>query len=143
MSDALTLTTDVNYIRDDGLHVGIGYGAAQYIVYNLSDQIALIARGVCATMGSDSSAVFPRQPRFHQLRARPRPRHDDRGGRTTYGELTLGVNYKPDGPKALDGFSHPSRRLRFDQSLDGATAVQRRLERAPGDPRRRPPRSRL
>ena len=39
-----TVLTDLNYIRDDGLHA-IGYGGAQYAVYNISDSLALVGRG--------------------------------------------------------------------------------------------------
>jgi len=40
------------------------------------------------------------------------------GGKTTYGELTLGLNLKPPVPKAFDGFViRPE--IRYDQSLNG------------------------
>ena len=40
------------------------------------------------------------------------------GGRTTYGEITLGANIKPSMPKNFEGFViRPE--LRFDQSLNG------------------------
>jgi len=39
------------------------------------------------------------------------------GGRTTYGALTFGVNYKPEVPKAIEGFViRPE--IRYDQSLN-------------------------
>jgi hypothetical protein len=120
VSDALTLTTDVNYIRDDGLHA-IGYGAAQYIVYNLNDQIALIARGeVWRDNNGAFVAAFPGNLDFINSERGLAPSTTISGGRTTYGALTLGVNYKPAVPKIIDGFViRPE--LRFDQSLNGTT----------------------
>jgi hypothetical protein len=120
VSDSLTLTTDVNYIRDDGLHA-IGYGAAQYIVYNLNDQIALVARGeVWRDNNGAFVAAFPGNLDFINSQRGLVPNTTIGGGRTTYGELTLGVNYKPEVPKAIEGFViRPE--LRFDRSLNGTT----------------------
>ena len=120
VNDKLTLTTDVNYIRDDGLHA-IGYGAAQYVAYNLSDQIALIAR---AEVWRDNNgafvAAFPGNLDFTNAQRGLSPATTIGGGRTTYGALTIGVNYKPEVPKAIEGFViRPE--LRFDDALNGTT----------------------
>jgi hypothetical protein len=118
-TDSLTLTTDVNYIRDDGLHA-IGYGAAQYVAYNLSDQITLVARGeVWRDNNNAFVAAFPGNLDFVNVSRGLLPATSIGGGRTTYGELTLGVNYKPEVPKAIEGFViRPE--LRFDDALNGS-----------------------
>ena len=54
MNDKLTLTNDLNYIRDDGLHA-IGYGMAQYVTYALNDHWTLIGRG---EVWRDNSGAF-------------------------------------------------------------------------------------
>ena len=116
-SDALTLTTDLNYIRDDGLHA-IGYGAAQYAVYTLSDSISLVGRGeVWRDNNGAFVAAFPGSQDFVNAE-RGLPASTISGGRTTYGALTLGINYKPEVPKAIEGFViRPE--IRYDGSLNG------------------------
>jgi len=116
-SDALTLTTDLNYIRDHGLHA-IGYGAAQYAVYNISDSLALVGRGeVWRDNNGAFVAAFPGSQDFVNAE-RGFPATVISGGRTTYGALTVGVNYKPEVPKAIEGFViRPE--IRYDRSLNG------------------------
>jgi hypothetical protein len=116
-SDALTLTTDLNYIRDDGLHA-IGYGGAQYAVYALSDSISLVGRGeVWRDNNGAFVAAFPGSQDFVNSE-RGLPATTISGGRTTYGALTFGVNYKPEVPKAIEGFViRPE--IRYDSSLNG------------------------
>jgi hypothetical protein len=116
-SDALTLTTDLNYIRDDGLHA-IGYGAAQYAVYNISDSVALVGRGeVWRDNNGAFVAAFPGSQDFVNAE-RGLPATVISGGRTTYGALTVGINYKPEVPKAIEGFViRPE--IRYDGSLNG------------------------
>jgi hypothetical protein len=116
-SDALTLTTDLNYIRDDGLHA-IGYGAAQYAVYTFSDSISLVGRGeVWRDNNGAFVAAFPGSQDFVNAE-RDLPATAISGGRTTYGALTLGINYKPEVPKAIEGFViRPE--IRYDGSLNG------------------------
>jgi hypothetical protein len=118
-SDALTLTTDLNYIRDDGLHA-IGYGAAQYAVYNISDSLALVGRGEVWRDNNGAFVVaFPGSQDFVNAE-RGFPATVISGGRTTYGALTVGVNYKPEVPKAIEGFViRPE--IRYDRSLNGTT----------------------
>lgn len=113
----LTLTTDLNYIADDGVGA-IGYGAAQYAVYSLNDHVSLIARGeVWRDNGGFYVASFPGNFDFVNTE-RGLPATAISGGHTTYGELTLGVNYKPEVPKSIEGFViRPE--LRVDTSLNG------------------------
>ncbi len=116
-SDSLTLTTDLNYIRDDGLHA-IGYGGAQYAVYKLSDSVSLVGRGeVWRDNNGAFVAAFPGSQDFVNAE-RGLPATTISGGRTTYGALTFGVNYKPEVPKAIEGFViRPE--IRYDSSLNG------------------------
>jgi hypothetical protein len=118
VTDDLTLTTDVNYIRDDGLHA-IGYGAAQYVTYALNDQVTLVGRGeVWRDNNGAFVAAFPGNLDFINAERGLVPATTIGGGRTTYGELTFGVNYKPPVPKAIEGFViRPE--LRFDGALNG------------------------
>jgi len=43
-TDKLTLTTDLNYIRDDGFNA-TGYGVAQYATYAINDWLKITGRG--------------------------------------------------------------------------------------------------
>lgn len=117
VNDDLTLINDANYIADEGLGA-IGYGMAQYAVYNLNEQLALVGR---AEVWRDNSgayvAAFPGD--FDYVNAeRGLPSTSITAPRTTYGALTLGLNYKPPVPKAIEGLViRPE--LRVDHSLNG------------------------
>lgn len=116
VNDDLTLINDANYIADEGLGA-IGYGMAQYAVYTLNDHLSLVGR---AEIWRDNSgafvAAFPYSLDYI---------NSERGlsatviaaPRTTYGELTVGLNYKP----SIDGLDGLMIRpeLRVDRSLNG------------------------
>ena len=113
----LTLTTDVNYIQDDGLGA-IGYGVAQYAVYTLNDHVTLVGR---AEVWRDNSgafvAAFPGDFDFVNAE-RGLPSTSITASRTTYGAVTVGVNYKPEVPKAIEGLViRPE--FRIDDALSG------------------------
>ena len=117
VSDKLTSITDINYIHDDGLHAS-GGGVAQYAVYNLSDLFALVGRA--EVFRDDQGAFVAKFPSsFDFINAeKGLPNGAVSGGKTTYGAITLGVNFKPSGvPKAFDGFViRPE--IRYDQALE-------------------------
>jgi hypothetical protein len=117
-SDALTLTTDLNWIRDTGFQVD-GYGVAQYAAYAIDDRFTLQARGevwrdaqgffVAAFPGSlDADKAFQGQANgaIH-------------GPATTYAEVTLGVNYRPPVPALFTGAVFRPE-IRYDTTTDGA-----------------------
>jgi Putative beta-barrel porin-2, OmpL-like. bbp2 len=119
-SDALTLTTDLNYIHDDGLHAS-GGGLAQYAADSVNDWLTVIGRG---EIWRDDNGAFVAsfQTPFDFTNAQrglsTLPGHVVGGGKTTYGALTLGLNLKPPVPKAFEGFViRPE--IRYDQSLNG------------------------
>jgi len=117
-TDKLTLTTDINYIRDDGFGA-IGYGAAQYAAYALNDMFTLVARGeVWRDNNNFFVAAFPGNLDFVNSE-RGFPATVIPGGRTTYGALTAGVNIKPNvsGVPFLTGLTlRPE--LRYDRALN-------------------------
>ena len=122
LGDALTLVTDVNWVRDN-LAKADGYGVAQYAIYKLNDQLSLAARGeVWRDNNSFYVAQFVGNRDFVNFQ-RGLPLDDARsgitGGDATYGALTLGVNYKPAGlPSAFEGFViRPE--VRYDRTLNG------------------------
>jgi hypothetical protein len=110
----------LNYIRDDGLNA-IGYGVAQYATYAVNDQWTLVGRG--EIWRDNAGAFVSASPAYfdaanvqrglpNTVYAAPVPNH------TTYSELTVGVNYKPEVPKAIEGFViRPE--LRIDHSMNG------------------------
>jgi hypothetical protein len=119
-SDALTLTTDLNYIHDDGLHAS-GGGVAQYAAYSANDWLTVIGRG---EIWRDDNGAFvasfqtPVDFANSERGLSTLPGHVVGGGKTTYGALTLGLNLKPPVPKSFDGFViRPE--IRYDQSLNG------------------------
>ncbi|MDR3425052.1 MAG: outer membrane beta-barrel protein [Alphaproteobacteria bacterium] len=116
-NDKLTLTTDVNYIEEDSVGA-IGYGVAQYATYALNDNVTLVGR---AEIWRDNSGVFvAAYPGYFDAANAQRGLTNTSytAPRTTYSELTLGVNYKPEVPKAVEGLViRPE--LRVDHSLNG------------------------
>jgi len=120
VNDKLTSTTELNFIRDDFFHASAG-GVATYVTYALNDQLSIGGR---AEVFRDDQgffvAAFPSSNDF--LNAQEgRPNLSFSGGKTTYGALTLGVNYKPPGiPKMFDGLViRPE--FRWDQALQTST----------------------
>jgi hypothetical protein len=116
-SDKLTLVTDVNYIEEDSVDA-IGYGVAQYATYALNDKMTLVGR---VEAWRDNSGFFVGAfPGYFDnanvQRGLTNTSYVTR--RTTYSELTLGVNYKPEVPKAVEGLVIRAE-LRVDHSLNG------------------------
>jgi hypothetical protein len=117
ISDKLTSITDINYIRDDGLKAS-GGGIAQYLTYAVDDSWTLAGRA--EIWRDDNGAFVAKFPAsLDAINAqRGSPNGAVSGGKTTYGELTLGVNYKPGVPKPFEGLViRPE--LRFDNALNG------------------------
>jgi hypothetical protein len=128
----LTLTTEINWVRDDFGATGFatgkpspanGFGVAQYASYTYSDTITLNGRaeiyrddnnffvaGFGATNGFDQFQKGFATPVSTALHA------------TTYGALTLGVTYKPANmPAPISGLLiRPE--IRWDTDLGGARA---------------------
>jgi hypothetical protein len=107
-TDKLTLTTELNWVRDDYGFVGKpvnGFGGAQYVSYTLTDTLILNAR---AELWRDDNnffvASFPGNSAYIQAQQGfPTFVHAAPGTNTTYGALTLGVTYKPEMPAPISG----------------------------------------
>jgi hypothetical protein len=115
----LTLTTEVNYSREDYFHAE-AYGVAQYAAYPLTDTVTFNARGevfrdsenffvagfpgnqdyVNAQLGNPTTALFADKP-------------------GTYSEATLGLAIAPKVPGPLTGLTiRPE--VRYDRSLNNS-----------------------
>jgi hypothetical protein len=110
-SDTLTLTTELNWVRDaygfENKPVN-AFGVAQYASYTLTDTLTLNGRVelfrddnnfFVAQFGNNNDPVLAQQgllPVGAPVYAAP-------GGSTTYGALTLGVTYKPTMPAPVTG----------------------------------------
>ena len=129
VSDALTLTTEVNYAKEDfGVLAGTKVksaeagGIAQYAAITLSDTATLNLR---AEVFSDTRgffvAAFPNaQLAVQSLEGTATMLPTGFGGHTTYGALTAGVTFKPtlpDNMSALTLLIRPE--LRVDNVLGG------------------------
>jgi Putative beta-barrel porin-2, OmpL-like. bbp2 len=129
---ALTLTTEFNWIRDDfgtGLTTGKpapanAFGVAQYASYTLSDTLTLNGRAEVYrddnnffVSGFASNDGFDLAQKGLSTVLVSGAKHA-----TTYGELTLGVTYKPSGlPPIISGLMiRPE--IRWDTDLGGASA---------------------
>jgi hypothetical protein len=115
-NDKLTLTTDINYIEEDSVNA-IGYGVAQYAAYALNDKVTLVGR---AEVFRDNAGFFVMAfPGYFDAANAQRGLANTAysAPRTTYGELTLGVTYKPGCFKKVEGLViRPE--LRVDNSLN-------------------------
>jgi hypothetical protein len=123
----LTLTTELDYIHDDNPNVGrpTAWGIAQYASYALTDELTLNGR---AEFFDDKNGffvgAFPGNQDFAIVQAgylQPNSSYGTGQG-TDYGEITLGVTYKPTGlPAPIAGLLiRPE--VRYDRTLDGVKA---------------------
>ena len=121
-SDALTLVTELNFIRDDSFHAQ-AYGIAEYFKYTLSDQLALVGRGeIYRDNNNFFVAGFPGNNDFVNLeRGFPLQKAlVTASAPTTYSEFTLGLNITPAMPDPIQGLNiRPE--IRYDRSLNGTT----------------------
>ena len=120
-TDALSFTTELNYIKDDGFRAE-GYGAAQYISYALTDTLTLNGR---AEIWRDNSNFFVSTPvnnlDFVNFERGYSPANFYTAVRpTTYSALTAGVTYKPAGIPAPINNLMVRPELRYDRSLSGS-----------------------
>lgn len=128
-TDALTLATELNWIRDDnltGTSAVNGYGIEQYALYTVNDWLAVGMRG---EFWRDDQGFFVAQYANNRdflkvekgLLTNLNPRSFVGGGRTTYTEWTLGANITPPLPEELQIFKGFMVRpeVRFDSSLSG------------------------
>jgi hypothetical protein len=120
VNDKLSFDTELNYVHDDGLRAS-GYGGAQYVAYAIDDMLTLVARGEIWRDNNGAFVASFAQPFdfINSERGLPTsPGGVVGGGRTSYGEFTVGVDIKPPVPKAIEGFViRPE--LRVDDALNG------------------------
>ena len=116
-SDKLTLTTELNYAKDEFARAE-AWGLAQYAGYTLTDTLTLNGRAEVYRDGQGFFVgAFPGNLDFVNSEA-GRPATVVGGTRTTYGEATVGVTYKPTLTGVLTGLLiRPE--VRFDTALNG------------------------
>jgi len=118
VNDNLTLTTDLNYVKDDGFNAA-AYGIAQYASYAINDMFTFQARGeIWRDDKGFFVAAFPNSlDAVNALEGRPNTAIP--GVKATYAEITLGVNIKPPVPDVIKGFIiRPE--IRYDTTLNNA-----------------------
>jgi hypothetical protein len=124
LTDKLTSTTDFNYIHDNAVNGGnsaTGYGLAQIFSYAVNETFTVSGRaeiyrdqnGFWVAQSGNNVDWMRAQTGLPALSAR-----SVGGGITTYGALTLGVNFKPAlGIAQIKGFViRPE--VRYDTSLN-------------------------
>lgn len=119
-TDKLTLTTDLNYIRDDGFNA-TGGGVAQYATYTINDWLKVTGRGeIWRDNNGFFVASFPSNLDFVGIEHGNPLAVAISGGPTTYGAITVGLAIKPPVPKQLEGLViRPE--VRYDTSLNNTT----------------------
>jgi hypothetical protein len=135
-TDALTLTTELNLVRDDFGTVGKAvnaFGVAQYASYTLTDTLTLNGRAevfrddnnffVAAFSGNnDPVRIQQGLPALSGVLVAP-------GTNATYTALTAGVTYKPSVSSPLSGFLFRPE-VRWDHAFSSGKAFN---TNAPGD----------
>ena len=116
----LTLTTEANYVREDGYRAE-AWGIAGYGSYAVTDHLALNGR---AEVFRDNNNFFVTNPVgsrdyvnsergvFSRLYSASRP--------TTYSEYTLGLTYKLSGLPERFGTAMLRPEIRYDRALNGS-----------------------
>ncbi len=121
-TDKLTLTTELDYAREDGFRAE-AYGIAGYASYALSDTLTLNGRGevfrdnrnfFVSTPAGNLDLVRSERGVAANLVTSPRA--------ATYSELTAGVTYKPGGMPAALSTLLLRPELRYDHTLNGVHA---------------------
>ena len=119
VTSQLTSVTELNYVRDDGLHAQAG-GVAEYLTLPLS---RVVTAGLRAEVWRDAQGAFvagyPGNEDYLEAEE-GLPNGSYHVGPATYGALTLGLNIRPTGlPRMIDGLTvRPE--LRYDRVLAGA-----------------------
>ena len=111
ITDKLTSITDINYTHDDGADAD-AYGVAQYLTYVINDRITAKIRG---EIWRDDKGFYVAQfadPHDPMRALGGEPTIDPRtvgGGPTTYGALTIGIDFCRPVPKPPPGSPTPPR----------------------------------
>jgi hypothetical protein len=123
-TQSLQLINELDWVHDDALNGGKkadAYGTAFYAVYSLTDIFSLVGR---AEVFRDADGVFVAQsgnnvdPTRALTGLAPLSVFTIGGGKTTYGEVSAGVNIKPPVPSFITGtLIRPE--VRYDTSLNG------------------------
>ena len=121
-TDKLTLTTEGNYVKDDGVRAE-AWGITQYASYALTDTVTLNGR---AEIFRDNTNFFVSNPvgyldyvaaergTFGRFITAPKP--------TTYSEFTAGLTYKPSWVPSQLSTLLVRPEIRYDQTLNNSRA---------------------
>ena len=119
-TDKLTLTTEGNFVKDDGVRAE-AWGITQYAAYALSDTVTLNGR---AEIFRDNTNFFVSTPvgyldyvaaergTFSRFVTAPKP--------TTYSEFTAGLTYKPSWTPSQLSTLLVRPEIRYDQTLNNS-----------------------
>ena len=119
-TDKLTLTTEGNYVKDDGVRAE-AWGITQYAAYAVSDTVTLNGR---AEIFRDNTNFFVSTPvgyldyvaaergTFGRFNTAPKP--------TTYSEFTAGLTYKPSWTPSQLSTLLVRPEIRYDQTLNNS-----------------------
>lgn len=119
-TDRLTLSAELNYIKDDGFNAE-GYGAAAYAGYALTDNLTLNGRAeiwrdnnnfYVSTPVAERDFVAVERGTFARLITASKP--------TTYSEFTLGLTYKLPGLPERISTAMIRPEVRYDRALNNS-----------------------
>lgn len=120
-TEKLTLVTDLNFIRDDKFKAN-AFGVAQYVSYALNDTVTLNARGeVYRDDNGFFVGNFPENHGFVNVEY-GYPATVLGAGPATYGEITLGLTWKPTLPVPYVSTFAVRPEVRYDRTLTNTKA---------------------
>ncbi|MBS0988799.1 outer membrane beta-barrel protein [Acetobacter okinawensis] len=124
LNDTSSITLNGTYYHDDYLQDDV-YGVTTYFSHDFSPSLTFNARGEIFRDNNGSVVGNNTSPMSYvnELRGRPYP-YDSAPG-TTYGELTVGVTYRPQFLKLPRGSFSIRPEVRLDKALNGTRPFNR------------------
>ena len=128
-TDKLTLTTEVNYVREDGFRAE-AYGIAQYASYALSDTVTLNGRAEVFRDNNNFFVFNPQGNLDYVATERGTPANIFAAPKaTTYSEFTAGFTYKPSWTPSQLSTLLVRPEIRYDQTLNNSRAFNDNKDR--------------
>ncbi|MGD7068953.1 outer membrane beta-barrel protein [Acetobacter sp. AAB5] len=124
INDKTTVTLNATYFHDDYLQDDV-YGVTAYFAHDFSDELTFNARGEIFRDNNGGVVGNNTSPMSYVNELRGQNYSYDYAPGTTYGELTVGVTYRPGFLKLPKGSFSIRPEVRLDKSLNGTRPFNR------------------
>ncbi|GBQ73657.1 MULTISPECIES: outer membrane beta-barrel protein [Acetobacter] len=124
LNTTTSITLNGTYYHDDYLQDDV-YGVTTYFAHDFSPSLTFNARGEIFRDNNGQLVGANTSPMSYVNELRGRPYSYDQAPGTTYGELTVGVTYRPEFLKLPRGSFSLRPEVRLDKSLNGTRPFNR------------------